>query len=321
MKISIIIPLYNKAFYVTKALDSVAAQTCTDYECIIVNDGSTDDSCKIVESWLQQHNHYTLHFTLYTIANSGVAVARNFGVAQSSGDFICFLDADDWWEPSFLSELMTFAARTPNAGLWACNYIYHKPGKTRVGVTNLVYTEEPYINYPRSYYQGTGMPVTSITIMMRRHVFDACGGFPEGIRLGEDFLLWTKIAQQYSIAFLDKPLSYYNNDIPASLRATRNLHAPAYHMLWHLDSLQTDDADWKRLFDKLRVSGLLDYWLDERYHAMAAAELVKVDWRHLPAAARKPYLQPIWYLRMKRQLLHWGSVAKQMLHRATARAL
>ena len=106
MKVSIIVPLYNKAPYVTKALDSVLAQTFTDYECIIINDGSTDDSEAVVQSWLSQNSQYTVHFTLYTQENAGVSAARNHGISLSTGEYICFLDADDWWTPTFLEEMM-----------------------------------------------------------------------------------------------------------------------------------------------------------------------------------------------------------------------
>lgn len=320
-KVSVIIPLYNKVPYIEHCLQTVASQSFADWECIIVNDGSTDDSVEVVESWLAKNPQYATHYALYTQKNAGVSAARNLGVSKSKGDYICFLDADDWWAPTFLEEMLALAEQYSDAGLYASNYIYYKPGKTRVGVTNVAYTEASYINYPRSYYQGTGMPVTSITVMMRRHVFDACGGFPEGIRLGEDFLFWAKIALLYPIAFLDKPLAYYNNDVPASLRATRNLHAPEHHMLWHLqdieDMLNKDGisykSDWERLIDQLRANGLLDYWLDDRYHAIAAAELAKVDWSHLPSSARKPYLQPVWLVRARRAVLRLGSFCKRMI--------
>lgn len=356
-KVSIIIPLYNKAPYVEHCLETVASQSFTDWECIIVNDGSTDNSAELVESWLTKNPLYTLHFTLYTQPNSGVAAARNNGVVKSNGELICFLDADDWWEPTFLEKMVRFAEQNPAAGLWASNYIYYKPGKTRIGVTNLVYfasecsssplfpssshlptggtgwgqTSPSYINYPCSYLCGTGMPVTSISMMMRRSLFEELGGFPLGIRLGEDFLFWSKIALRYPVAFWDEPLAYYNNDVPASLRATRNLHAPEHHMLWHLDEIENfienkepssivqgpwpmaTAADWRQLIDKLRVSGLHDYWLDSRYHDAAAEQLKKVDWSKQPESAAKFYHSPIWLLRTKRRIRQIGSYCKQKL--------
>ena len=151
------------------------------------------------------------------------------------------------------------------------------------------------------------------------------GGFPKGIKLGEDFLLWTRVALYKKVAFLNKAIAYYNNDIPASLRATRNLHAPEFHMLFkmqYLESVVENDnsvienkADWKHLLDKLRVNGLLEYWMSDKYHDIARQELTKVDWSKQPTKVCKMYKMPIWMLKAKRQLMKWGSWWKQIIYR------
>ena len=279
-------------------------------------------------------------------ANSGVSAARNNGVAASSGEYIAFLDADDWWEPTYLEKMAKLIEDYPEAGLYACNYVYYKPGKTRVAVNNI---ETGYFNYPKAYYEGGAMPVTSISVVIPRKVLDETGGFPLGIKLGEDFLLWAKIAMQYKVAFLNEPLAWYNNDVPVTMRATRNLHKPEHHMLFNLGRLGDEairridennskaetsactpytacmgdtqqlccdtpsKADWKSLLDKLRVNGLLEYWLDKRYHDLAAEELKKVDWSNQPASVMKMYKTPICILKLKRLIMCWGSFVKQKL--------
>ena len=323
-RFSVIVPLYNKAPYVRKALDSIVSQTFKDWELIIVDDGSTDGSAAICEEYLS--TLYTIHRTplenirIISQPNSGVAKARNVGVENSSAPFVCFLDADDWWEPNFLEEMDKLIKEYPDAGIYASNYIYYKPGKTHVTLS----LPRGYIDYPKAYYEGSSMPVWTGATCMPRKVFDEMGGFPLGIKLGEDFLLWAKTALHYPVAFSEKPLAYYNNDVPASLRATRNLHAPEHHMLFNLDPIIDDlhrtpytvhrDA-WTQLFDKLRISGLLDYWMDERYHDIAAAELVKVDWSKQPRSAKAQYEKPIWFLRAKRRFMQIGSYCKQKLIR------
>ena len=107
------------------------------------------------------------------------------------------------------------------------------------------------------------------------------------------------------------------------MRATRNLHHPNNHMLFRMDSIASSlsplasnlKSDWQALLDKLRVSGLLDYWLDKRYHDMAAEELKKVDWTKQPASIRRIYKTPIWMLKAKRQVMKWGSWCKQLIIR------
>lgn len=335
MKFSVIIPLYNKAPYVRKALESVFAQTYTDFELIVVDDGSTDDSASISEDIILTSHLSPLAFRLLKHKNAGVSAARNNGFSVSSGDYIAFLDADDWWEPTFLEQMAQLIEDYPEAGLYASNYMYYKPGKTHVAVNNI---ETGYFNYPKSYYEGGAMPVTSISVAIPRKVLDEIGGFPLGIKLGEDFLLWAKIAMQYKVAFLNEPLVWYNNDVPATLRATRNLHAPEHHMLFRMEEIIGDRLevignenskvdtlastpytihytptkdDWRRLIDKLRVNGLLDYWLDEKYHNQAAEELKKVDWNKQPTSVKRIYKTPIWILKVKRWVMSCGSFVKQ----------
>ena len=332
MKFSVIIPLYNKAPYIRKALESVFAQTYTDYELIVVDDGSTDDSARIAEEYILEvkgaensgaettaSRLSPLAFRLIRQANSGVSAARNNGVAQASGDYITFLDADDWWEPTYLERMAQLIEDYPEAGLYACNYVYYKPGKTHVALN----IPTGYINYPKAYYESGAMPVTSITAIMPRTVFDDMEGFPLGIKLGEDFLLWAKTAMHYPVAFLNEPLAYYNNDVPVALRATRNLHHPNNHMLFRMDGIASSlsplasnlKSDWQALLDKLRVNGLLEYWMSKEYHDFAIQELAKVDWSKQPDSVKRMYKTPIWILKAKRQVMKWGSWCKQALVR------
>ena len=310
---SIIIPLYNKAQYVCKALESVLGQTYGEYECIVMDDGSTDGSAEVVQN-IMHNAQCTMgeKIRLLLQPNQGVAAARNNAAKEARGEYLCFLDADDWWEPTFLEEMARHIALYPDAGLYAANYVYYKPGKTHVALD----MPTGYIDYPKSYLQSTAMPVWTGAVAMPRRVFEEMGGFPIGVKLGEDFLLWAKTAMRYPVAFLNKPLAYYNNDVPATLRATRNLYAPEHNMLFLLDTIAQDDAlpqDWKSLFDRLRVNGLLDYWMSPQYHDVAKKELAKVDWAQQPKSVIRTYRTPLWLLRVKRQVLKIGSYCKQVL--------
>lgn len=317
-RFSVIVPLYNKEAYVRKSIESVIAQTYKDFELIIINDGSTDKSLPVVQSIIDQCpiSNVPCPIRLFTKPNGGVASARNFGVEKSGGEYVCFLDADDWWEPTWLEEMDKLIKEYPDAGLYATNYVYYKPGKTHVALD----LGRGYMNYPKSYLHGE-MPVWTGASCMPRIVFDEMGGFPVGIKLGEDFLLWAKTALHYKVAFCEKPLAYYNNDIPASMRATRNLHAPVHHMLFNMQDIEKSaissqySETWKALLDKLRISGLMDYWLSDEYHDAAAEELKKVDWSKQSKSAQRQYKMPIWYLRAKRRFMQIGSFYKQKIIR------
>lgn len=320
-RFSVIVPLYNKAPYVKKALESICAQTYKDFELVIIDDGSTDDSLAVVNDFVREV--YGVKCMVYSQANAGVAAARNNGVAKSKGEYVCFLDADDWWEPTYLEEMDRLIMEYSEAGLYATNYVYYKHGKTHVALK----LERGYINYPEAYLHSVAMPVWTGAASVPRKVFDEMGGFPVGIKLGEDFLLWAKTALHYKVAFSEKALTYYNNDVPANLRATRNLHKPECSMYFHLGEIESivdtgqslsivDREAWKALLDKLRVIGLMNYWLNDEYHDAAKEELTKVDWSNQTKGAKAQYEKLIWLIKTKHRIMQIGSYIKQKLIKA-----
>lgn len=292
---SVIIPLYNKAPYVDKAIKSVLAQTFRDYELIIVDDGSNDNSAEKAAKAIERQNHCHL----IQQKNQGVSITRNNGVAFSKGEYLCFLDADDWWEPTFLEEMAKLISDFPNPGIYGTNYTIvneskHKTRVAQIGVTNGF--EKGYINYCQAYAKTMYMPLWTGAICIPRMVFEEMGGFPKGIRLGEDFILWVHIALKNKVAFLNKPLAYYNQDVDSTNRGVGHLHQPQRHMLWNLSDLEPyekSNLDYKQLIDNLRVYGLLPYYLSKKYHEDAVKELAKVDWSRLPKKMWKQYHQPL----------------------------
>lgn len=312
MRFSVIIPLYNKAPYIEKALRSILEQTYEDYEIIVVDDGSSDDSYSVAKSALEASER---PFKLIHQENAGVSTARNNGVSVSKGEYICFLDGDDWWAPTFLEKMDGLIRDYPDAGIYGTNYYYVKNGRQRVCVST---AETGYINYCKVYSEGMAMPLTSITVAMRRDVFDESGGFRKGITLGEDFDLWIRIALKHQVAFLNEPLAYYNNDSNPTWRGVKRLHNPSSHMLWNLDYLAEEEVknpEYKHLVDNLRVYSLLPYYLSKEYRETAKKELDKVDWSSQNAKARRQYRQPIAFLKAKRALRECGSVVKQWILR------
>lgn len=314
-RFSVIIPLYNKAPYVVKAIGSVLSQTCKDFELIIVDDGSKDNSAELATQCITGHENSQL----IKQANAGVAVARNNGVAVSQGCYLCFLDADDWWEPTFLEEMARFIEEFPDAGIYGTNYtiineIKHKTRIAPIGVEESF--QKGYINYYLVYAKTLAMPLWTGTVCIPRAIFDEMKGFPKGIKLGEDFLLWIHIALKYKVAFLNKPLAYYNQDVEQNSRAVGHIYAPEYHMLWNLQDLELyehKNADYKMLIDKLRVNGLMCYFISNKYHNAALKELEKVDWDKQPLKIRRQYKQPIAWLKARYTVMKIGARVKQIL--------
>lgn len=317
MRFSVIIPLYNKAPYVAKAIGSVLKQTFTDYEVVIVDDGSKDDSFQIAQSVVERHENCVL----LRQENAGVSVARNNGVAASKGEYLCFLDADDWWEQSFLEEMDKLIEDYPDAGIYGTNYTIVNETKRKTKVAEIGVEkgfEKGLINYCRVYAKTLAMPLWTGAVCVPRRVFDEMQGFPKDIKLGEDFLLWIRIALKYKVAFLNKPLSYYNQDVDVANRGVGRLQSPQNHMLWNLDFLSEEEElnlDFKQLIDNLRTYGLLPYYLSKEYHDTAKKELKKVDWGKQHEKVRRQYQRPLVVLRAEYKVKKLGSAGKQWLFR------
>lgn len=315
MRFSIIIPLYNKEPYVAKAIKSVLSQTFTDYELIIVDDGSKDNSAAIAAQAIKGH----VNCRLVRQENAGVSMARNNGVAVSKGDYLCFLDADDWWEPTFLEEIAYLIEEFPEAGIYGTNYTIvnefkHKTRVAKIGVGEDF--EKGYINYCQAYAKTMYMPLTSNSVAIPKAVFEEMHGFRKGIKLGEDFILWIHVALKYKVVFLNKPLTYYNQDVDVANRGVGHLHNPEEHMLWNLTDLETlegSDADYKQLIDNLRTYGLFPYYLSKEYHEAAKWELDKVDWMHQSKKTRRKYSQSLFLQRLLFKILRFGSHVKLKL--------
>lgn len=314
MQFSVIIPLYNKAPYIQKGLESVFAQTFKDFEIVVIDDGSSDASFTVANEVLKRS---PVKYQMIHQENAGVSTARNNGVSVSKGDYICFLDADDWWDPTFLEGMSTLIDEFPDAGIYGTNYtivneVKHKTRVARIGVEEGF--EKGYINYCQAYAKTMYMPLWTGAVCIPRPVFNEMGGFPKGIKLGEDFILWVHIALQHKVAFMNKSLAYYNQDVDVCNRGVGKMHKPEQNMLWNLTDLEPVECvneDYKQLVDNLRTSGLFSYYLSGEYHEAAKQELAKVDWSKQPKEIKSLYNKNISFLKCRHVILKTGSKIKQ----------
>lgn len=284
MTFSVIIPLYNKTSYVAKAIGSVLSQTFADYELIIMDDGSKDDSYDVALKAIEGRKNCQIHRQ----ENAGVSMARNNAAAFSQGHYLCFLDADDWWDPSFLTEMSGLIDACPEAGIYGTGYtiVNEKKNKTRAApIAVEPGFERGYINYCRVYSKTLAMPLWTGAVCIPRVIFNEMQGFPKGIKLGEDFLLWVKIALKYKVAFLNKPMSFYNQDVEAVNRGViRKGYDPDTFMTFHFDQFEENerkDPDLKVLLDRLRVYSLLRFRFTNSYKERVNREIAKVDFSNV----------------------------------------
>lgn len=223
--ISVVIPLYNKEQSIVRTLDSVLAQTYTDYEVVIVNDGSTDRSREIVELWIctKQDNR----FLLVNQPNGGVCSARNRGIKEAKGEYIAFLDADDLWDEDYLMEQVRMMTDFPKAAMWGINFAEVTNGNQLVRrlATGL---PDNFRGYVEDYFGLTKKGrisdlFCSSSVVVRKEVFDRVGYFDERIKYAEDTDMWWRIIARCPIAFYDRYMVFYQFDAEnRALQRTRN---------------------------------------------------------------------------------------------------
>jgi len=317
---SVIIPLYNKAAYIDKAIWSVLNQTFQEFELIIVDDGSTDDplSPKGGSKTDRLCNYGALaeKITLIDQMNQGVSTARNNGVKLAKNDYIAFLDADDWWEPTYLEEMKGLIDEFQEAGIYGSSYYVVKNNLkriVRIGVeTNF---ERGIINYFQVYANTGEMPIWTGASIIKREIFESEKGFKSRLKLGEDFDLWVRIATSYPIALLNKPLSNYNFDVDVSNRAIGDkFYEPQEHMLFTDYGVVNKDKDFRFLIERLQVYGLLQYYLSGKNKKHVDSILSGIHWRNQDLRYRIYYrIIPKNIVRLWLRFQKFGSVLKSKL--------
>ncbi len=228
---SVVIPVYNSRDTIRKALLSVVGQSVPPQEVIVVDDGSTDGSPDFVEG---------LALPLVRVvrqANAGPAVARNRGIAESRGEYVCFLDADDWWDEDFLHHITNMIKNHPGAGIYCTGYWIHR----RDGVflnEHKIRVVSPIPDVFRTAAESNLCRISAC--VMPREAVAAAGGFPAGMHQGEDVCLWARVALSYPVCYSPARLSNYN-----MLRRTDRLRAyvPAEGGLSFLDLRKEGNDD------------------------------------------------------------------------------
>lgn len=330
---SIIIPVYNKSQYIEKCLNSVINQTFRDFEIIIINDGSKDESLEILKKISDgkceietNYHQFYLDNTLVKLVNQenlGVSMARNNGFKLANFEYCAFLDADDWWDVHFLEEMSTLIKEFPEAGLYGCNYFYVKNGRPREKDKGLpLEFHSGYIDYFKIYGGNFTAPVNCSFMVMPKRTFLSAGGFNPDLKYGEDFDLWVRIALHSKVAYLNKPLSYSNQDADGASRAVGNSHLfhPENHYIFNLDYLSEEEQrnfELKSLLDGLRVRSLIRFHLHNKFGEKVKKELAKVDLNNQPFYFRFIYNYPRNMVRLFFGVRTLGSGIKQLLFKKT----
>jgi len=193
---SVVIPLYNKEIFVENTIKSVLNQTFQDFEIIIVDDGSTDNSFYIASTFKNDK------ITLLKQKNQGVSVARNIGIKHATSIYIALLDADDIWYENHLSELKKQIDLFPNAGLYCNNYeVFYREEMCRKASFNFEYNTSCLI-VPDYFKASIINPVAwTSAVGFSKTIFESLGGFNPYYKTTQDLDLWIRFALKHLISF------------------------------------------------------------------------------------------------------------------------
>ncbi len=249
-EVSVIVPTYNRAQFVVCAIDSVLSQTFLDYELIVVDDGSTDDTKEVLLGYGDRIKY------IYQ-SNSGVGAARNAGIRCAVGEWLAFLDSDDIWLPEYLSCQMEQANQNPSACSLVTNSIRFDADGSSVEVfqycgislCETIKNDSCLMERPLTLILQRGMPDFPAT-MFKREAFIRAGLFNENVTISEDLEAIARMCLQGPLCLCSRPLVHTFR----RKETTRNLGSR-----WYSDNMYCRES-LSALYENLkRVSGLTDH--------------------------------------------------------------
>lgn len=198
IKVSVILPVYNGGKFIAETIESMLSQTIKDFEVLVVDDGSTDDSKEIIQKYISNSNREIRYFYQ---ENKGIAAARNKGIKESNGKYIAFLDQDDLWLPEKLERQVKYLEENPDTALVYTDSI-------RFGDCSNAWKLTPYEG--KVFLQLiNGNFISALTVVVRREVFKKVGCFDEDRNLMgcDDYDMWLRIASIYKIGYINEKLA------------------------------------------------------------------------------------------------------------------
>lgn len=279
-RVSVVIPLFDKAPYVQRALDSVFCQNLTEFEIIVIDDGSTDGAPQALATMTDPR------LTIHRQANAGVSSARNRGITLARAPWVAFLDADDEWSPNFLESTVRIAEASPMVSAVFSNLVDHRAGRPLINRVNR--TEFLLQDYFSFLLLNEGIGMSSSSVLASKAHLDASGGFPESVHHGEDIDLWARLAWSGEVAFCADAYAIWHSEVPNS--ASKNTQAAIDEYPIFLRSYEEWDSQG-RIPQHLRASSrryatwvLARHVMELAHHGRAAeaqARLGRRRWRAL----------------------------------------
>lgn len=252
-KISVIIPTYNRESSIKKAIESVLNQTFSDFELIIVDDGSTDSTKEIISEFLLKDKRVRY---FYQSNSGGPSKPKNTAFKHCAGSYIAYLDSDDQWLSEKLKKQYNLMRESPeNTGLVACHAFVVGENDKEKGIRKVKSSG----SLEELLTKEGAFPFSSSSIMVKREVIERVGGFDENLRIGEDLDFYMRIAEgEYSLSFVDEPLfKYFVHSLNISGNLDRAYRDYKYLIKKHANFLEKDRNISSIYYRKLGTYALL----------------------------------------------------------------
>lgn len=273
--ISVVIPLYNKEKSIITTLKSVLAQTYTDWELIIVDDGSTDRSADIVREFFSTLQIEDFKFQIISQKNAGVSAARNTGILAAKGEYVAFLDGDDLWDKDLLKEMVRLIEEYPRKSIYGL-------GCEKIIGDNPTKREDIDCYRGETYWEWNSMAYTGSSSCVRKQDAISVGLFDTRMTHGEDIDMWWRLLLKNGGACYAKPYAYYRQD--AENRAMHRVVPLERFLPYYIDKFEDarkKNSDFRKFFDREMVYRIYPYLFDKRYREEARYLARKLDYKGL----------------------------------------
>jgi glycosyltransferase involved in cell wall biosynthesis len=295
---SVIIPLYNKENYIENTLKSVLEQTFTDFEIIIVNDDSTDNSLEIVKRFDDSR------ITIIEQQNAGVSATRNLGIEKASGKLIALLDADDYWFPNHLDILHSLYHDFPNAGMYCSRYKI-KFAENNLYTPKLIDITPDFRGIVPDFFRSSYVDRVAWTsiVAIPKEIFNAIGGFNTEVSNGQDLELWIRIAVKFPIAISNTITAHYHYEISDSL-AKRSILNKKLMRFEQFSDDENKKPSLKAFLDIYRIEYALHFHMFGDNETMCFY-LKNANKKTIAFKTRVLFLLPGFVLRTLLKIKHW----------------
>jgi glycosyltransferase involved in cell wall biosynthesis len=285
---SVVISVYNKADYIENTLKSVVNQSFDDFEVIVVNDGSSDNSLEIINSINDDR------ISVITTENLGASMARNKGIEESNSDFIALLDGDDYWDKDYLKTIYDAISIFPNQKVFSVAIA--QKYKNKIVPVNYSFNQTETFRIHNFFESSKKYSLlSSSSVVFHKAIIKQTGKFDPNIVSGQDTDLWIRFGLNNDIVFINKQLVTYTHNTNSLSNTTFNLsQKPKFN---NYLTFEKDNHLLKAYLDKNRYSmAILSKFQNDK--KSFEFYLNNIDFKNLNTKQKLLLISPLWFLKL-----------------------